>query len=597
MILRALYDFYNRYNAYNNDAPLPPVGFEEREIGYSIIIDKQGVFQRFESHLDQNDRGVQKWVMQYVERTSNAASMPNRLWDGIKYVLNIDGGKVQSEDLAHCKNFASKVEEIYSLFPDNEQFKAVWLFYKKKEYLNKRINEDRLFDEVVKSTKNLTFRLTEEDECVASHPDLLLYMDHLLAGWDTQGRCLITGITGPVVKTASIIQIPGGDSKGKLVSFNDVSFNSHGFNQMENAPISVEADSKIYNACKHLLKYGGDTNLTINSRTFVFWTSVINKECDNVISKIHEIGTPKGIFSDDWEWDDLTENPERETDRIKSSFLSVFSGKQMSYTDISFCLLGLTHNSSRDVVICWKELPLASLCNNILSHFQDVQICCAYKDKPLGIGVYDIIDAIALEKKDGKRDFPDNEVEKILISILDGTAYPYSMYLACLRRTRLDQMPSDGPALSKWRKRETVRAAIIRGFLIRNDSQIKLNIMLNPNEQNQGYLCGRLFAVLERVQELSNKDNGYKSTLRNRYFTMASTSPADIFVNLMNLSTHHHEKIDNDGWLLKLEGDIIDMLPSTGFPAHLSVADQGAFVVGYYHQRQAFIVRKETNND
>lgn len=78
---------------------------------------------------------------------------------------------------------------------------------------------------------------------------------------------------------------------------------------------------------------------------------------------------------------------------------------------------------------------------------------------------------------------------------------------------------------------------------------------------------------------------------------MASTSPADVFVNLINLSVHHHEKIGNDGWLLNLEGEIIDMLPPSGFPAHLSAADQGAFVVGYYHQRQAFIVKKDINND
>lgn len=597
MILKALYDFYNRYNAYNEDSPLPPVGFEEREIGYYVIIDKHGVFRSFERLLDENDRGAQKWVLQYVERTSNAASMPNRLWDGIKYVLNIDDGRVQEEELAHCKNFACKVEEISAYFPDNEQFKAVSLFYKKKQYLSKKIVEDRYFEEIAKTTKNLTFCLLGQDECVASHPDLHLYMKHLLANWDTQKRCLVTGETGPVVKTASIIQIPGGDSKGKLVSFNDVSFNSHGFNQMENAPISVDADSKIYNACKHLFKYGADTNLTINSRTYVFWTSVINEDFDNLISKVREIGNPKGISNENWAWRDLTDNPEQEPDRVKSSFLSIFSGKQMANADVSFFMLGLTHNSSRDVVICWKEQPLRSLCNNILDHFRDMQISCAFDDKPLGIGIYDIIDAIALEKKDGKTDFPDNEVDKILLSILDGSPYPYSMYLACLRRSRLDQMPSDGLALHKWRRRETVRAAIVRGFLNRNKLQLKLNNMLNPTESNSGYLCGRLFAVLERVQELSNKDNGYKSTLRSRYFAMASTSPADVFVNLINLSTHHHEKIDNNGWLLKLEGEIIDMLPTCGFPAHLSIADQGAFVVGYYHQRQAFLVKKETNNN
>lgn len=595
MILKALYDFYERYNSYNREAPLPPVGFEEREIGYYVIINQDGIFQRFQSLIDENDRGPEKLVMQYVERTSNAASMPNRFWDGIKYVLNMDNGRVCKAPLEHCQSFARMVKQISELYPQNVGFRAVSQFYEKKEYLNEKIVKDCFYNEISKTTKNVSFCLLGENECVASHPDLFLYRDYLLGGWSDHARCIVTGNYGPVVKTASIVQIPGGDSKGKLVSFNDASFNSHGFNQMENAPLSIEADSKIYNACKQLMKFGSDTAFSINNRTYLFWTSENSRESENVLSQFHDIGSIKGINTEGWTWDISIDNPEEDVYIVKNSFLSMLSGKGVLENNASFYMLGLTTNSSRDVVVCWKDQPLVSLCRNLQSHFNDMQIYCASEDKPKGIGLYSILDAISVEKKDGKKDFPDNESEKILMSIIDGKPYPYTMYLACLNRIRHDIIQSDGTSLHKWRQRETIRTAIIRGFLHRYYPQLKMNIMLNEKETNPGYVCGRLFAVLERVQELSNRDNGFKSTLRSRYFSMASIAPADIFVNLINLSTHHHDKLDNDGWLYKLEEEIIGKLPSSGFPLRLSLIDQGAFVIGYYHQKQSFVQKKNNN--
>jgi len=43
----------------------------------------------------------------------------------------------------------------------------------------------------------------------------------------------------------------------------------------------------------------------------------------------------------------------------------------------------------------------------------------------------------------------------------------------------------------------------------------------------------------------------------------------------------------------KIEQEIIDKLPADGFPAHLDLADQGRFFIGYYHQRQDFFKRKD----
>ena len=115
--------------------------------------------------------------------------------------------------------------------------------------------------------------------------------------------------------------------------------------------------------------------------------------------------------------------------------------------------------------------------------------------------------------------------------------------------------------------------------------------MLDKENQNQGYLCGRLFAVLEKIQEDANGIH----TIRERYLNSASATPAMVFATILNLSTHHLEKLNAGAQIFyeKLKQEIISKLDASGFPAHLDLQDQGRFFVGYYHQRQDFFTSKE----
>ena len=110
--------------------------------------------------------------------------------------------------------------------------------------------------------------------------------------------------------------------------------------------------------------------------------------------------------------------------------------------------------------------------------------------------------------------------------------------------------------------------------------------MLDTSNTNQGYLCGRLFAVLDKIQNDANN----QSSIREHYMNSASATPAAVFATILNLSQHHSEKL-NEGRKIfyeKLKQEIIDKIESNGFPTHLDLQDQGRFFVGYYHQRQAF---------
>jgi CRISPR-associated protein Csd1 len=67
---------------------------------------------------------------------------------------------------------------------------------------------------------------------------------------------------------------------------------------------------------------------------------------------------------------------------------------------------------------------------------------------------------------------------------------------------------------------------------------------------------------------------------------------------LFNLFDKHISKIDQTGtqiYYQRLIAEIVDGIPSTGFPNVLSQENQGRFLVGFYHQRQYLYTSKKTN--
>ena len=120
---------------------------------------------------------------------------------------------------------------------------------------------------------------------------------------------------------------------------------------------------------------------------------------------------------------------------------------------------------------------------------------------------------------------------------------------------------------------------------------------LDPTNTNPGYRLGRLFAVLERIQERANP--GINATIRDRFYGAASGTPVTVFGNLMRLKNHHLSKLENVGERVNYEKLIGEIMSGIGdFPAHLPLADQGRFAIGYYHQKQDFFTKKsETKAD
>ncbi len=167
---------------------------------------------------------------------------------------------------------------------------------------------------------------------------------------------------------------------------------------------------------------------------------------------------------------------------------------------------------------------------------------------------------------------------------INGWALPALCQLQCLGCIKADQTVNSR------------RAGLLKAYLNRKNrnNQLKkerdITMALDVENKNQAYLCGRLFAILEKIQEASGI-----STIRERYYGAASRTPAVVFPRLLDLSIHHLAKLTEGQqvYFEKLKGIVMEDIAAQGFAAHFSLDDQSRFAIGYYHQRQAFYTKKE----
>ena len=572
MILKALYDYYHRHGE------LPPLGYTIKKIRYIIVIDYDGTFLRVE------DRGHDASFM-VIKGANNVTSgaYANVLWGKSKYIVNLDpkAKKISKEYSKWFDCNYAQILDLAELYPDNKEFKAVKSFYEKQEF--RKLENDELWNDISQNDNSLmSFHIQGNYGIVAEQsPDLndycrRFFLNDIDVSKDVEEVCLITGNKSNPVLSVTMTPIFNAGN-GKLVSFQkDMGFDSYGKQQGLNATISKEAEFYCFTALQHLLRNDSRNKFLLRDRTFVFWSSSNNDWAEKVESLFLRI---IGLGNKD--------NPDRHVDIIYKSFQSIFSGKKIPNSNDKFYVLGLApFNKARIGVIYWREIDVKGFAENIQKHFDDMEIC----NNNQYLGLIDIIDAVSVKSnKDKKGKISPNIPEAVMKSIIEGTPYPYSLFSACLRRIKAE---TDKDIY-------ITRAAILKGYLNRNNNinEKKIKDMLDKTNDNIGYLCGRLFATLVKIQEVANNI----SSIRERYMNSASTTPATVFANLLNLSIHHEEKL-NPGRKIKFEqlkSEILDKVTAAGFPAHLDINDQARFFVGYYHQRQDFFTRKleKENNE
>ena len=631
MILKALYDYYQ---AMAELGKVAPSGMEWKAIPFIIVIDEDGTFRRVIDTRDKEHKQGREYLVAKAKGRSGSKSyaISQILWDHSGYVLGMPTDDSEEKLVMAPKQheaFKQELTKLRELFPENKGFEGIELFYEKYEGqkegelsdlfevevkdLSNIIPEDILLEIKKKVGANISFQLSTEsdpNQLISSHRDIRSYLEGSTEEeGEEMGRCLVTGEKGTIARLHGGISLFGAQANATLISFQKFSgYDSYSKEQGLNAPISQPASDAIISGLNMLLEKDKNTNYRIGETTFVFWNTLQDDE----LLKNYQEATFTGLPSDS-DFDEEEEatstskkkvakkkNPEQETKVVVQALRSALGGKNANidrdHSD-RFYILALAPNAKRVSVKLWMEGTISEIIGNTLAHLDDMNIVrfngLLDEDTPPLRPVYRIMKAIYTATDSTK--WPRQVVQELLESIIKGLPYAPALQMACLERIHHDHT-------SKYPVTE-FRAALLKAYINRKhrkNPQIKqLTMALDKSNSNPAYLAGRLFALLERIQEKAIP--GVKANITDRYFRTASATPGIIFGRLLQLSAFHLSKIKKEHGGLGFYFDrqiqeVLELLPGgqATFGKFFSPDQQSIFAVGYYHQK-AYRDQKDEN--
>ena len=423
--------------------------------------------------------------------------------------------------------------------------------------------------------------LHEDPRVKENYQALLLEEQKEKQATQQTGFCSILGERLPICEMHD--KLKGIGSQAKLVSFGKDqtdrnAFYSYGKSLGYNCNISEKA-MKQYTAALNFLLADNGHHKNFGDMVVVYFSMKQNDtaECD-AFSLLF------GDFASDQK-ETVDQETEKDLNQVynyaKTGVLKDLSGMD---PDSIFYVAGLTANSSR---ICTKFVVrnrFGVILEHVAAHQKDIRIL--EKQKP--VSMYWIQKQLVSPKsKDAK--VPPPLIAGLFASILNGTRYPDALLATVIARVKTDTDET------QQKKVNHIRAGLIKGCLNRKAKKEEITMSLNLDNTNQAYLCGRLFAVLEKIQQDASGGN-LNRTIKDSYFSSACSKPATVFPKLIQLSQNHLKKVEYVLFYQKLCGDIIDQLEDA-FPSTLSLDEQGKFIIGYYQQNKALYAKKEKQQE
>ncbi|MGQ9648079.1 MAG: type I-C CRISPR-associated protein Cas8c/Csd1 [Thermodesulfobacteriota bacterium] len=604
MILQALAKYYERMEQ-EEILDLEPEGFKRVAIPFVIVLRKDGSVAGIDD--TRKAEGKRKLSRQYIvpkvfegSRTVNVKA--NLLWDKASYVFGVSPKGRPERLKVQRDKFLSTIVDYFPNQDVDEGVKAVINFLK---HHDESIKNYREWEEINTKDPFLAFRLEGEPWLICNRHAVKEAIANKIITAE-RGICLVTGKIADLARLENPIKGLRGSGKGEshLVSFNESAYWSYGKEgknlRYKNAPISKSASAAYVTAINYMQRDNSRQWLKIGDATTLFWAER-KHEIEKVLADI--FGEPP------------KDNPDQDYKALIAMFKSPESGAKPELDpNTKFYVLGLAPNAARIAVRFWYAGSVREVADNIYQHFEDISIVHADYELP-NCPLNQLLGATAIETKDPKKtnrvyfrgkyyDVAPNLAGDFMKAVLTGRPYPRTLLSAVITRTKAEQSKKDPRTGKSIQNVSYPRASLIKAILCRearhrnSNGKEEVGMSLDISNTNPGYLLGRLFAVLEKVQiESAGGEGNINSTIRDRFYGSASSTPVVAFPSLMKLKNHHLAKLESfKGFYEKLIGEIVDKLSADkSFPSHLSLDDQGRFAVGYYHQRQDFFKKKDNN--
>ncbi|MDO9522413.1 MAG: type I-C CRISPR-associated protein Cas8c/Csd1 [Methanocorpusculum sp.] len=580
MILSALCALYDNLVMDPRSGVAQP-NYSSVPCSYAIELSRNGEFKGIIT-LVENKQRVMMRVPEQAGR-SGKNPPPYFLCDNAKYLLGADYDKKEKKLIAMPDRLRSAYDTYQKIIDLSEDagLKAVIAF------LKNRVDDlplDIPADHPIYQSGNIVFRLTDEKGYIHDHPEAKEVWEtycNASSCSEERGQCLVTGLLNqPLAKTHTMLKgVADANTTGcVIVGFNFPSVTSYGKTQSYNAPVSEKAMFAYTTALNYLLSKN-DRRIQIGDTTVVFWTD--GKEDGKALSLISVLlgaDAPKDADISD------TSTEIQILDILKK----VRSGQAVNDPEfkVKTYILGLAPNVARASIRFWYEDTLENFILKTGEHTENMDVVKSAKLKPRLVSIGDILRSITVKSsKKWWENVPSSYETALFRAVISGDMYPTSVYSAVLMRIRAEAGDDYGI--------DYIRVGYLKAYLRRyyqkqnmTEKMEELTVSLNQKSIDTAYSLGRLFAVMEALQQ---KANG-TSTIRSRYFASASANPKLVFPTLLNLSQHHIAKIDGRYYDKQMEAILSNV---TEFPAAFNLEDQGKFVLGYYHQREFIYTKKE----
>lgn len=602
MLIKALCDYYDELSAEGN---ILPECYSKVNVHFLICLSPEGEIANLinwqEVQITENAKGKIKEKLVPREtvmplRTEKSGIESNIIEHRPLYIfgLNLTDKGFTPDDRTH------KAEKSHNAFVgknlkfikglDSPLINAYRKFIEKWKPADETKNKYLL--SIGKLYKNAYFAF-----CMNGCPDKLLHEDSLIKErWenkfniekassrcDIMSQCAISGQNAPIARVHSKLKgVYGGLATGSvLIGFNNSSECSYCNEQSYNSNISADAMRKYTEAFNYLLNNKKHKAL-IDDMTIVFWASggIGNERCSQLFSYIM--------------FDEKNTMNKKETDEmLENLMLSAYKGNitqeristaENIDTDVDFYMVGIKPNSSRLALKFIYRKKFGEILENIAKFQSDMQIT----DKISPVPLWKLKGELTSPKSSSEnRKVDPSLMAEIFKSVIQGISFPKYLLSTLVRRVKTDKYINNVRA-------GAIKACINRELrLLGQKEEIKLS--LDYNNKNQAYLCGRLFAVLEKLQQ-EVSGNSLNRTIKDAYFSSASSKPAIIFPKLINLAQNHLKKVGSPVYFNKLIQEIIEEIDGE-FPETLILSDQGKFIIGYYQQFQSFFNKSSDKNN
>ena len=580
MILQVLTEYYETLAALGK---LDPPGWSKSGISFALHINDAGELEQVSSVKTEQIRSSKTVAVPQdislpapVKRTVGIA--PNFLWDHSGYILGRDAkGKPQRS--LECFNACKLLHHKLLDGVDSPAAQALLAFFDHWDPLQAQ-NHPALQEDWEELTAGANLVFKYNGAYIHTIPLVKQAWQSYYDSGDEGPEmvCLVTGRKGPVEAVHPPIKgVAGGQSSGTaLVSYNAPAFCSYGREQSLNAPVSKYA-AFAYTAALNNLIADRDHRFRMGDATVLFWARSGQAAFQSLFSAAafggkspYDAGTLAGMLEN------------------LSKGIPVQYEETRLDPDMDFYILGLSPNAARLSVRFFLQNSFGGFLKNVQAHYRRLEI--VYNERFDAISVWKLLDATVNQSSKDKSPSPVMAGE-VLRAVLADIRYPASLLNGVTLRIRADH------------KVDYVRAAILKAYYLKNPhpdiSKEVLTVSLNPACDDPAYVLGRLFSVYETIQSAANP--GINTTIKDKYFNSAASTPATIFSILGNLAQKHLKKLkgSNMGLCVFYEKQITEItaLLGTSFPARMSLPQQGAFQLGYYHQTQVRYQKKEENQN